>query len=166
MNAPAALLRTLRLLHLYTGIFVAPALLFFAFTGALQTFGLHESSRGSGYKPSHWIVVLSQIHKKQTTFLPIRRSPFPSEAQKNVSPQATPQATQDRPRPGDGTAAESQPGRPNPLPLKIFFLLVCIGLFTSTLTGIYMAYRYKRGPVLITGLLLAGLILPILLTFL
>jgi len=37
MSASHKLLKYLRLLHLYTGVFIAPALLFFAFTGALQT---------------------------------------------------------------------------------------------------------------------------------
>lgn len=47
--------------------------------------------------------------------------------------------------------------------MKIFFLLVSVGLFLSTLTGIYMAYRYSRGRLLISGLLLAGVVLPLLL---
>ena len=33
-------LKLFRTLHLYIGTFIAPALLFFAFTGALQTFSL------------------------------------------------------------------------------------------------------------------------------
>jgi uncharacterized iron-regulated membrane protein len=35
MTAPASLIRTIRLFHLYTGVFIAPAVLFFALTGAL-----------------------------------------------------------------------------------------------------------------------------------
>jgi hypothetical protein len=57
------------------------------------------------------------------------------------------------------------PPQRHPLPLRVFFLLVCIGLVTSTGSGIYMAYKYSRGPRLVTGLLLVGLILPVLLTF-
>jgi len=34
---------------------------------------LQESSKGSSYQP-HWIVTLAQLHKKQTTVLPIRRA--------------------------------------------------------------------------------------------
>jgi hypothetical protein len=45
--------------------------------------------------------------------------------------------------------------------MKIFFLLVAIGLFTSTLTGLYMAYRYSRSWIVITGLLVAGIIIPL-----
>ena len=47
--------------------------------------------------------------------------------------------------------------------MKIFFLFVAVGLFLSTATGIYMAYRYSRSRLLITGLLLAGIVLPLLL---
>jgi len=48
--------------------------------------------------------------------------------------------------------------------LKIFFLLVAIGLFISTISGIYMSYKYIRNRVLITALLLGGIVIPVLLT--
>src|SRR5215472_5767814 len=75
MSSSHTFLRYLRLIHLYTGVFIAPAVLFFAFTGALQTFSLHETTRGSNYKPPAWAVVLGQIHKKQTPVVPVRRQP-------------------------------------------------------------------------------------------
>lgn len=53
------MLKVCRQVHLYLGIFISPALLFFAFTGALQTFNLHEASHNGGsYKPAKWIVEL------------------------------------------------------------------------------------------------------------
>ncbi len=51
MSSSHTFLRYTRLVHLYIGVFIAPALLFFALTGALQTFSLHETTRGSSYKP-------------------------------------------------------------------------------------------------------------------
>jgi hypothetical protein len=45
--------------------------------------------------------------------------------------------------------------------MKIFFLLVTLGLSSSTLTGIYMAYKYNRSKVLVTVLLLAGVLVPL-----
>ena len=51
MSTSHVVLRYVRLTHLYLGVFIAPAILFFAFTGALQTFSLHETTRGSNYKP-------------------------------------------------------------------------------------------------------------------
>ena len=70
-----SLLKIFRVTHLYFGVFIAPALLFFAFTGAVQSLGLHETNREHpNYKPAHWIETLAQIHKKQTDVLPVRRS--------------------------------------------------------------------------------------------
>jgi hypothetical protein len=47
--------------------------------------------------------------------------------------------------------------------MKIFFLLVAIGLFISTLTGIFMSYRFTRNKLVVTALLLAGIIVPLIL---
>ena len=149
-------LKVARQIHLYTGIFISPAILFFALTGALQTFSLHETSRGSDYKPPTWILTLAQLHKKQTTTVPVRK-PRP------VSDTPRP----DAPRPDKHSDATPQP-LPEPpqkshLPMKIFFLLVSIGLFASTLTGIFMAYKFNRNKLVVIGLLLAGIIVPLLL---
>ena len=165
----------MRLLHLYVGIFIAPALLFFAFTGALQTFSLHETTRGSSYVPPQWAVVLGQIHKKQTSVVASHR-PIPpaTAASSNIAGHNS--------GPGehkaDQTVAhlsqppalpEAQPattGRTHhPLPLKIFFLVVSIGLGTSVLTGIFMSYQYERSPLVVTALLVAGAVVPIVLVF-
>ena len=153
MPPKRAFLHYTRYTHLYLGVFIAPALLFFAFTGALQTFSLHETTRGSSYKPPAWIATLAQIHKKQTMTVPVRKLP-PSGAQV-----ATGRA--------DKAESVAAPARGHhPLPLKLFFLLVSVGLFVSTLSGLYMSYRYSRNRVLITGLLVAGIIVPVVLIFL
>ena len=168
-----ALLRVLRKLHLYLGVFTAPALLFFAFTGALQTFSLHETTQGSSYKPLAWITSLAQLHKKQTTEVPVRRprpdAPRPDAARSGALPDhpehsASKAAPSSAPQSANQQPAASPVPRPKShLPMKIFFLLVAVGLFLSTLTGIYMAYRYSRSRLLISGLLLAGAVLPLLL---
>ncbi|WP_263358090.1 PepSY domain-containing protein [Acidicapsa ligni] len=148
MSRSHAVLRFLRKVHLYIGIFIAPALLFFAFTGAMQTFSLHETTQGSDYKPPAWIVTLGQLHKKQTTVIPVRK-PKPAA---NEKPAAGPQ----------GQKTSSAPVKSH-LPMKIFFLLVSIGLFISTLTGVYMSYKYQHNKLLVTGLLLAGIVVPLVL---
>ena len=155
-----SLLRSVRLIHLYLGVFIAPALLFFAFTGALQTFSLHETTRGSSYKPPAWAVTLGQLHKKQTTVVPIRKLPPPEKA----SPAAKSQ------QPASTAVAQPAPATPaarphNTMPLKIFFLIVSIGLFLSTISGLYMSYKYIRNKLLVTGVLAAGIIVPIVLPF-
>jgi hypothetical protein len=163
MSSSHTILKYLRLVHLYIGVFIAPALLFFAFTGALQTFSLHETTRGSSYKPPAWAVMLGQIHKKQTPIVPVRKPPLPDKQADKASPekaQSSPTPPTEAPKP----TGEAAPKSHNPLPLKYFFLLVSIGLFVSTLSGLYMSYKYIRNRRLITILLLAGIIVPVLLT--
>lgn len=150
MSASHAVLKLARQLHLYVGVFIAPAVLFFAFTGGLQVFGLHESARGSEYKPPAWLAVAAQLHKKQTDVLPMRRSPsIPGSA----------------PASGAGPLQPAKPATPtrHSLPLKIFCTFVSLGLSMSTLLGLYMAYRYTRKHVLISALIAAGALLPLLL---
>jgi hypothetical protein len=166
MSSSHTLLKSTRLIHLYIGVFIAPALLFFAFTGALQTFSLHETTRGSSYKPPAWAVTLAQIHKKQTPVVPARKTPAPEKSPDNAAPDksqtldpATPQ-----PAPTPKSAGSTMPRPHNALPLKIFFLLVAIGLFTSTLSGLYMSYKYLRNRMLVTAILVVGIVVPTLMT--
>jgi hypothetical protein len=160
MPKPSSILKFLRHTHLYLGVFLSPAILFFAFTGALQTFSLHETTRGSDYKPPAWIATLSQLHKKQNT---TPRKPKP-DAPKADKPDRPATGSTDTPK-TDKTPSPSTPPPPQKshLPMKIFFLLVSFGLFTSTLTGIYMAYSYHRSKLIVSALLIAGIIVPLLL---
>ncbi len=168
MSSSHTLLKYMRLIHLYIGVFTAPALLFFAFTGALQTFSLHETTRGSSYKPPAWAVMLGQIHKKQTPVVPVRRAAPPDKPAEKAAPDKAEEKLQlpaATPQQAPKSAPDAAVGKPhNALPLKYFFLLVAIGLFISTLSGIYMSYKYIRNRMLITVLLVAGTVLPVLLT--
>jgi hypothetical protein len=175
------ILKNSRLLHLYLGIFTAPALIFFSITGALQTFSFHETTRGSDYKPPRIIAELSQLHKKQTLVVPAKKAQAPAQADKpaadkhqadNVAAdkhqadnaedprENKPQADKSTPRPDEASPAKPK----NLLPMKIFFLFVAISLLTSTITGLYMSYKYIRNKRLVTACLAAGIILPVLLT--
>jgi hypothetical protein len=166
MSSSHTILKYLRLIHLYVGVFVAPALLFFAFTGALQTFSLHETTRGSSYKPPAWAVMLAQIHKKQTPVVPVRKVPPPDKPADKAAPEKDASEMQQLPKAPapQSVSAEAPKATHNALPLKCFFLLVSIGLFVSTLSGFYMSYKYIRNRKLITTILLAGIIVPVLLT--
>jgi hypothetical protein len=170
MSRSHAFLKYTRQVHLYLGVFIAPALLFFAFTGALQTFSLHETTRGSSYKPPAWAVTLAQIHKKQTPVI-TKKADKPVEKPKEKSagkPMEDPfdksadKAT-DKAAASPATSGVPSPTPHNPRPLKIFFLLVSIGLFFSTFSGLYMSYKYVRNRGLITATLLAGIVIPIVL---
>jgi hypothetical protein len=159
MSASHTFLKIVRQVHLYVGVFIAPALLFFALTGGLQVFSLHETSRGSDYKPPEWLVVMAQVHKKQTTA--VRKRPVDADGRPPAAAASVPMAS----TVPLVTAKSDMPrmDAKHPLPLKIFFAFVALGLFLSTLIGLYMAYRYTRKPMLVTVLLLAGVVLPIVL---
>ncbi len=145
-----------RLLHHYTGVFFAPAILFFAITGTLQMFGLHETSRGSTYVPPVILTHLAQLHKKGTPYLPPRRP----------SPPAAPKSGDAKPDPGKQAVASAQlPAAPehNPLPTKIFFGLTGLALVTSTCTGLYLAWKYTRTKLTVLAVFLAGVVVPLIL---
>ena len=165
-NSPSAtLLKIVRKTHLYLGLFIAPALLFFAFTGAVQTLSLHESA-GSTYTPPTWLARLGQLHKNQN-IVPRRPRPTFPDAGSRSGEKAAVSALPGQP----AASAAAPPKAPislstkqrQHLPEKIFFLLVSLGLLISTITGIFMAYRYERGKLLISALLLAGIAVPLLL---
>jgi hypothetical protein len=167
MSSSHKLLKYLRLLHLYTGVFIAPALIFFAFTGALQTFSLHETTRGSSYKPPAWAVILAQIHKKQTPIVPVRKPVPPDTRAGKADPEeAQPSSSNIQAAPVEAPkpSGEAAPQSHNALPLKCFFLLVSIGLFVSTLSGLYMSFKYIRNRRLISVMFVGGIIVPVLLT--
>lgn len=173
MSTNHRFLKLSRTVHLYLGVFMVPAMLFFAITGGLQTFSLHETTRGSSYTPPAWLATLALLHKKQTTVAPVRK-PRPQEtaapaAASAVAASSAASSTNGVPetRPAGPSVGPSDrdSGRPkkNLLPMKLFFALVAVSLCLSTLTGLYMAYRYSRKPVLVTGILVAGIVVPLLL---
>ncbi len=167
MSKGHVVLRSLRKIHLWVGIFTTPALVFFAVTGTMQTFSLHETTPGSSYKPPQWIATLAQVHKKQTTAVPVRKSRPPAvegapDDRRKGGAKATASPVQEKPN----SAPAGEPARPaqkSHLPLKIFFLLVSVSLLISTATGIYMSYKYSHNWWALTGLLVAGVLIPVVL---
>jgi hypothetical protein len=59
----ATRLKWARQWHLYLGTLFAPSIIFFAFTGSLQLFSLHESHPGDAYQAPAWVQKLGSIHK-------------------------------------------------------------------------------------------------------
>ena len=156
MAATHRWLKSFRTLHLYLGVFTAPALLFLAFTGGLQSVNLHEGARGSDYKPPAWIASIAHMHKKQSFEVPAKR-PSPKASVESASADraasATPRITQPPPA----------PNQRNLWPMKIFFVLVSLSLMLSTVTGIYMGWRYTRSRRRYGATLAAGVVVPALL---
>jgi hypothetical protein len=143
--------RSLRTFHHYVGLFFTPAILFFAFSGALQTIGLHEN-RGGGPPPQAWIRWMASVHKDQRA--PRVRPPKPAQP---------PQKQGDHD--DHGPAARQEKG-PSPIPLKAFVLLLSLGLIASSLLGVTIALTSKVGRGRNVAVLVAGAVLPVLLLFL
>jgi hypothetical protein len=163
-------LKAVRSIHLYLGVFTAPALIFFAITGGLQTFSFHETTRGSDYKPPAWLASAAQLHKKQTLVMPARRprpegSSAGAEAVRTPTPTAMDAPTANRATSAPDRPADSGPAKPkkNLLPMKLFFAFIALSLLISTLTGLYMAWRFSRRPALFGAVFVAGIAVPLLL---
>lgn len=142
----------LRKIHLYLGMLFAPTIIFFAFTGAMQTLGLHEAEKADDRAPAAWIVALAELHKEQ-------HLPRPK-------PHTLPDAPADRqPEQGMGHGddapgvASSQPG--SPTLLKAFVLLMAIGVVVSSVLGILIAFKHVRFRSAAVMVLIAGMLLPL-----
>jgi hypothetical protein len=138
---------SLRQLHSYIGAFIAPSVLFFAVTGALQVFSLHEA-HGS-YRPPELVARLSRLHKDQVISLPPAKT-SPAGGRHEHGPRAD--APHPRPSPPWAMTA-----------LKWLFLAVAAGLTLSTLLGLWMAFTTSRRRGVILALFALGAALPIIL---
>jgi len=144
----AKVLKGARNLHLWMGAFFAPAIIFFAFSGTLQTFDLHEVKRGEATQPPAWIMQIAQLHKKQN--LNTRR-PAPPPA-----------------NPGEANSRAPEANRPPPKPpsratwtFKVFIAVMSVGLILSTLLGLYLTIQYARDKRVMWALVVAGTLLPL-----
>lgn len=132
---------SIRIWHSYLGMLLAPSILFFALTGLLQIFSLHEA-HGS-YKPAALVEKFSAVHKDQV-FEAKAREPESSEA--DAKPQ-------------------EEPLKPVAVYiLKWFFALVAVGLMVSTVLGVWMGLKGTLRRRTHVWLLLLGTALPIALT--
>lgn len=154
----AARLKLARQWHLYLGTLFAPSIIFFAFTGALQLFSLHESHPGDAYQAPAWIQTLASIHKDQV--LEKKHKPAPVSAGEQKAP-ATSDAAR-RPAKPEGGGTNNKPGPSKlTLTLKWFFLAMAAGLIFSTSLGIYMAFKFNRNRTLVWGMLILGTAIPL-----
>lgn len=138
----------LRQWHTYIGAFIAPSLLFFAVTGTSQLFSLHESREG--YRAPVLLQQLGSVHKDQV---------FKAEDH-HAKPRAGPAPVE---------AADHHDEKPSPAAqmriwiLKWFFVVMALGLVTSTLIGLWMAFTAGRRKGVVLLLLLVGAAVPVLL---
>jgi hypothetical protein len=138
---------SIRIWHTYLGMILAPSIIFFALTGLLQIFSLHEAH--DGYKPPALIEKLSAVHKDQIF-----------EAKEHNAEPAGP------PEPADASPQAPPRSMIGTYVLKWFFALVALGLGVSTVLGVWMGLKAtlrRRTNLCLLGL---GIVLPVVLTIL
>jgi hypothetical protein len=146
---PAALLMQIRVIHTYVGMLIAPAVLFFACTGILQIYSLHEAH--GGYTPPLVIEKLARVHKNQV-FAVEHHAPPPAAA----APAA--------PKPaGPPPGGKEHHARLATTLLKAVFAAVAVGLIGSTCAGLWMALRQPGTRRLHLVLLAIGAAVPLIL---
>jgi uncharacterized iron-regulated membrane protein len=152
-NSPQMNGTTLRRWHMYIGLLSAPSLIFMCLTGGVQLFSLHEAH--DDYHPYAWVEKLSSVHKDQ------------------VLEHHHEHKHGDEPAPPDAKAAAEPPDEDHDhdhdestsvgtWALKVFFLLVSLGLTASASLGIWIALTQSRQRKLCWVLLACGTLLPIL----
>ena len=149
---------TLRTWHTYIGALIAPSVLFFALTGAIQLFSLHEAH--DGYTPPPLIEKLSAVHKDQVFEIKKHHDEHDSPP-----PGAGKPADADQHPDADAPAAKAAPSAAQIRVwiLKWVFVLVALGLVASTLIGLWMAMTVGRRRWLTVLLFLIGAAAPVLL---
>ncbi len=139
-------IRKFRQFHHYIGVFLAPAIFFFALSGALQTFRLQQASGWDGAPPPTWIAWMASVHTDQEKY-----QPEPSRPPKAKPP----------------LSAEEQAARAVHTaavrPMKIFTVIIGIGLMFSTLLGVAIALSIRSMRRVSIIMLIAGSVLPMLL---
>ena len=135
-------LMQLRTIHNYAGVFFAPTIIFFAITGVLQVFKLHETYRETPGAQGGAIAWMSQVHKEAAL----------------IPPKVAPAKAAPRP-----AGAPGEPRRERSNLFKWFAALMGISLAGASLAGLWIAYNYpkRRRSFFIT--FFAGLVLPIIL---
>jgi hypothetical protein len=148
----AAMLMAARQWHSYLAAFFAPAILFFAVTGAFQTFNLHKPA--PGYQPPALLQALASMHKNQNLHVKYVDAAGAKAAKPDKAPDRGPDNAGGRPR-----KAAAPPAAAAQIMLKIFAALVSVGLTATTLLGLYMAwFTGRRWTVMLW--FAAGLVLP------
>ena len=140
-NPAAMRLGLVRQLHVWLSVFIAPSLLFFALTGALQTFRIPDDKAAPVV-----IQKLARLHKDDVFAL---KPPRPKRAET-----AGQRSKAEKP-------AAKPPEKPSVTAMKWFGVAVSIGMATTTLFGLWLALVYSRNRLVIWLLLIAGTATPI-----
>jgi hypothetical protein len=141
---PVPLARQIREWHAWIGALVAPSVLFFAATGVLQLWSLHEAH--GAYAPPAMIEMVGALHKDQKFALGHHHAPPPAAKPAKA-------------------AHEHAPDQPKPATvlLKAFFTLVAVSLIVSTAAGMWMALSQSRQRLALGVVMLVGAVTPVVL---
>jgi hypothetical protein len=126
--------------HIYVSVFVAPSLIFFAITGALQTFRIPDRTDAPVL-----VQKLARVHRDDVFALKAAK-PKAAESSKPVlaeKPKPTPKA------------------KPSTEVAKWFFAVTSVAIAVTTLFGLWMALAYNRRKAVIWALLIAGAAAPV-----
>ena len=142
-------MKSVRRVHAWLGVLFAPSIILFALSGMFQLRGCHESHDGT--QPNSTVVRLAMIHMHQTAGLPKPRAPRPQPAAAASGGEHDEHAAPQKHDEGE------EPFQP----LKLFFLVMCLALISSSILGVWIAFTSKRDQKLHIGLLVAGIALPV-----
>jgi hypothetical protein len=136
---------SIRTWHTYLGILIAPSVLFFALTGSLQIFSLHEAH--DTYVPPQVLEKLASVHKDQVFALKAHDDDHHHDEDAADEHGANP------------PEHEEEPALATTL-LTYFFLLVATALCVSTLLGLWLGLTHIRHKRVGWWLLAVGIIVP------
>jgi hypothetical protein len=141
----------IRQLHVYLSVFVAPSLIFFAATGALQTFRIPDDKAAPVL-----LQKLARVHKDDVFAPKPARKPPPAAANR----------PRPSPPPPPPPAPAPEPAKRSTQMLKWFFSLVSVAVIVTSLLGLWMALVQHRRRVLLWVVFLGGTAAPILILML
>jgi hypothetical protein len=147
---------TVRQVHSYIGMLIAPTVIFMATTGALQVYSLHEAH--GDYKPPAILETLGSLHKDQVQGQKHHddadEAPAPAKAGP-PTPAAHAEHKHEHRAPSLATAL-----------LKAFFAAVAVGLILSSSLGVWMGLKQPLRRKTYAVLLAVGTVVPLVLAVL
>jgi hypothetical protein len=151
---PALQMALIRQIHVYISVFVAPSLLFFAFTGALQTFRIPDQKTAPVV-----IQKLARLHKDDVFAV---KPPRPDRPKGGGHEKAGHEGGDHDKAAGPGKPGEGEPpAKASTQAMKWFAAAVSVGVIFSTLFGLWMALAYNRRKLVVWVLLAAGVAAPV-----
>ncbi len=142
---------SLRISHTYISAFITPMVLFFALSGTLQIFSLHEAH--GGYVPPAFLAAIGRLHKDQALALPAKHS-RPAHTGTEGAPAGAG-------APDAGPPMNHSERKPIAVyALKWLFALEAVGLVATTLFGVVIGLTHAKRKRTTLILLIVGTVLP------